>query len=280
MKHRINHTFLLLLSLILFWNCSSDDDNPSQDNSPKNYFPLVVENQWQYNNKQTANNETQDTQETLSVANEEQTENGNVFLLDSDNNQTGVSFTSILSNGQVYKNEDQLLLTGSVDLGLDQTEIPDFDIDFENVVIYNNNAIDGDLMFSEDQNTTLPEFNNITLNLSLSIESVSLGNIEEIDVNGEIYEDVIGSQFIVSIGVDATTTVPPLPFPITVQVIEFQEVINSTNYFANEVGLVQSETNLNVNFSDELNQIPDFNLEDIMVLIEQELATFQVTLEE
>jgi hypothetical protein len=99
-------------------------------------------------------------------------------------------------------------------------------------------------------------------------------------VSGSTYQDIIGSEFTVSLGVEATTTIPGVPFPLTIDVIEFQEVVKSTNYFANEIGLVESETELNVVFSDALNQIPNFDLENIMALVEQNLATFQVTLED
>lgn len=248
--------------------------------SPKNYFPLVIDNEWEYENRRVANDEVVESLETLNVASEQDTENGTAFFLNSTSDEAAVSFTSILSNGEVYKNENQLLLTGNVDIGIDQDELPDFDINFEDLVVYDSEAAEGSVMYSEDQEVELPEVNNITLNLNLNIESVSLGEFDSIEVDGTTYNDVIGSQFIVSMGVEATAVIPPLPVPITIEVLEFQEVVNATNYFANEVGLVQSETNLSVVFSDELNQIPNFDIEDIMVLIEQKILDYQVSLEE
>lgn len=291
MKPKTNFLFLFACIFLLFINCSSDDDageiiedpineDPiSQDPEP-NYFPLVLDNEWQYENKQTADDETQESSETLSVEDENESDNGATFQLNSTSEDLAVSFTSILSNGVLSKNENQLLLTGDFDIDLDQQELPDFDIDFEGLVVYDADALNGSVLFTDDRNIDLPEFNNISLSLDLSIQSISLGSQESIDVNGVTYEDVIGSEFIVSLGVSATTTIPPLPFPITIEVIQFQEVVKSTNYFADQVGLVQSETNLSIAFSDELNQIPDFNLENILVLIEQELVDFQVTVEE
>lgn len=283
MKLKATYSIILLCTVLLFINCSSDDDSGSgstDDENPKNYFPLVVENEWQYENTQTVNDETQESAETLSVVNQEETNNGPVFNLNSTGDEAAISFTSILSNGQLYKNENQLLLTGNVGIDVDQAELPDFDIDFEDLVVYDSEVVEGSILFSENQSIELPEFNDITISLSISIESVSLGSFDNIEVNGMTFDDVIGSQFVVSMGIDATTSVPPLPFPITIEVLEFQEVVNSTNYFANEVGLVQSETNLSVVFSDQLNQIPNFDLEDILVLIEQKILDYQVSLEE
>lgn len=248
--------------------------------SPINYFPLVVENEWQYENTQSDSGEVLVSLETLTVDDEEEVENVQVFTLNSTDNETPVSFTSILANGEVYKSGNQLLLTGSFDLGIDQAELPELDIDFEDLVVYDSQASAGNIMFTDERDVELPEFNNITLSLTLSIESISLGSFDNLEVDSDVYNDVIGSQFIVSIGIDATTTIAPLPIPITIEVLEFQEVINSSNYFANGVGLVESETNLSVVFSDELNQIPNFDLEDIMVVIEQKLQDYQVTLED
>lgn len=280
MKNRFNLLLYFLFGILLFWNCSSDDDSSySNETSDKNYFPLVINNEWQYENKQTSEGETEEASETLNVEDEQQDANGARFNLNSTADNGGLSFTSILANGEVFKNEQQLLLTGNFDIGLDQAEIPDFDIDFEGLVVFDADAINGSVLFAEDRNFDLPEFNNIALSVSLSIESVSLGSLDEIEVNNQVYEDVIASQFVISLGVEATVTVPPLPFPLTVDVIEFQEILIATNYFANEVGLVQSETDLSIEFSDALNQIPDFNLDDIEVLIEQDLIDYQVSLE-
>ena len=280
MKYKLNYTMLLILSSLLFWNCSSDDENSGTNPQNQNYFPLVVENQWNYENTQTTDEASQTSAETLSVESESNTENGSTYNLESTSTQAGVSFTSILSNGDVFKNDGKLLLSGNVDLDIDQVEIPNFDINFEDLVVYDTQAVEGSILFTDDQVLNLPEFNDISLTLSLSIESKSLGEFQNFDANGELYENVIGSEFIVSIGVDATTTVAPFPFPITIAVIEFQEVVNSTNYFANEVGLIQSETNLNISFSEELSQVPNFNLEDISSQIQQALIDYQVSLED
>ena len=282
MKLNSNTLVILLFSTVLLWSCSSDDDSgtPPVD-TIENYFPLVVDNEWQYENTQTAAGNTEESDETLSVESEQGTENGSSYLLNSTNESAmGVSFTNILSNGALYKNENKLFLSGSFDIGVDQAELPDFAIDFEDLVVYDVDASNGAILYTEDQNISLPEFEGISLSLDVTIESRSLGSLEDLVVSGSTYQDIIGSEFTVSLGVEATTTIPGVPFPLTIDVIEFQEVVKSTNYFANEIGLVESETELIVVFSDALNQIPNFDLENIMALVQQNLATFQVTLED
>lgn len=274
---------LFALFVFLFWNCSSDDDNVSSTEDPiVNYFPLVVSNTWQYNNSQTNAAETTTSQEDLTVESEQQVNNQTRFSLSTTADATGVSFTNILSSGEVYKEETKMLITGNFGFGLGEgeTDLPGLDVDFEDLVLYDSEAVTGNVLFTQDQNFDLPEFNGITLSVTLTIQSISLGSDEQLEVDGVVYQDIIGSQFIVSMGIDATTILPPLPVPVTLPAINFQEVVNSTNYFANEIGLVQSETDLSVTFSDLIAQIPGFDLENIQILIEQKIADYQVTLED
>ena len=278
MRTKVYSLFIGLIS-ILFVNCSSSDDD-SNSSSNQNYFPLVINNEWDYENTRTISGNEEVFDETIVVENSLTNQENTSFTLNSTAEQGDVSFTSVLSNGELYKSNNKLFLTGSVNLGLDQVEIPGFDIDFQDLVVYDTQAVENTILFTEDQNLDLPEFNNINLSLNINIESKSLGSFQNFDANNEIYNEVIGSEFTVKMGIDATTTVAGFPLPITIPVLEFQEVVNSTNYFANEIGLVQSETTLNVDFSDEISQIPNLNLQDISSLIQQSLIAYQISLEE
>ncbi len=278
MRTKVYSLFIGLIS-ILFVNCSSSDDD-SNSSSNQNYFPLVINNEWDYENTRTISGNEEVFDETIVVENSLTNQENTSFTLNSTAEQGDVSFTSVLSNGELYKTNNKLFLTGSVNLGLDQVEIPGFDIDFQDLVVYDAQAVENTILFTENQDLDLPEFNNINLSLNINIESKSLGSFQNFDANNEIYDEVIGSEFTVKMGIDATTTVAGFPLPITIPVLEFQEVVNSTNYFANEIGLVQSETNLNVDFSDEISQIPNLNLQDISSLIQQSLIAYQVSLEE
>lgn len=290
MKSKSFYPIILLFSVILLWNCSSDDDatndsgEPIVDPAPEepiiNYFPLVIGNNWQYENTQTSNEETVESSETLTVESEQQVGDTLTYALSSNSDALTISATGIFSNGLLYKSDGKLLITGDFDLGLDETDLPGFNVNFEDLVVYDVDAIAGSVLFTQDENFDLPEFNDIDLNVNLSIVSTSLSSLNELEVNGLVYEDVIGAEVVVSMAIEATAVIPPLPVPVTVDVIPFQEVVKVTNYFANEVGLIQSETNLSVTFNEILNQLPEFNLEDIQVNGLQKLTEYNVSLED
>lgn len=277
--------YLLLLLSIVFIACSSDDDSSSNGNggqepNPKNYFPLVEGNEWDYANMVSSSEDgNNETTEKLSVEEEQQTESGSRFRLSSTSDDINFSITGILSNGIIYKENSKLLLTGGFDLDLEDVEaFPDFGIDFEDLVIFDAEANLGSIIFNDERNLTLPEFNNITLSIDVQIQATSLGSMDSMEVDGTTYEDVISSSFVVSIEGTASVVVPPIPFPITLNIIEKQDFVSSVNFFANEVGLIQSQTDINLEFADFGDQLP-IELPDISASILQQLTTYNVTLE-
>lgn len=281
-----------ILGLLLIMGCSSDDDastetetpNPNPDptpiETPSNYFPLVMGNEWNYANTTEDETGTSATNETLNVEDETLVNNTPKYQLISTADNANFSITSILSSGLVYKENGRLLLTGNFNFDLEEEgNLPDFGIDFEDLVLYDENAISGSVLFNLDEGITLPEFNNITISATVQIQSKSLGTLETLEVNGVTYEDVLSSSVIVKIGVTASAIVPPLPIPITVGILDNQEVVVSTNYFANQIGLIKSETTINVEFND-LGALFPIDLDDVFTQVNQELTSYSIQLEE
>lgn len=268
-----------LLSLLVLTSCSSDDDAPTEIQTQSNYFPLVVGNQWNYSNTSEDYNGTSDSNETLNVEDEILVNNIEKYQLISTVEEANVSITSILSTGLVYKQNGKMFLSGNFNFSLEEeSNLPDLGIDFEDLVIYDENATQGSILFDLDEGITLPEFNNITISATIQIQSKSLGNLELLEVNGVTFEDVISSSITVKIGVTASAIVPPLPIPITVAIFDNQEVIASTNYFANQVGLIKSETTLNIEFND-LGTFFPLELDNIFTQFSQEITNYEVQLE-
>lgn len=280
-----------ILGLLLIVGCSSDDNASSENETPNpnpeptpietiaNYFPLVVDNEWNLSNTTENQSGTSSSNETLNVNEETLLENIPKFQLTSTSDETNFSFTSILSSGLVYKENAKMFLTGNLNFDLEEEgNLPDFGIDFEDLVVYDENAVPGSILFDLDEEITLPEFNNITISATIQIQSKSLGSIETLEVNGVTYENVINSSIIVKIGVSASAIIPPLPIPITIGILDNQEVVVITNFFANQVGLIKSDTTLNVEFND-LGELFPIDLEDIFVHVNQELASYNVQIE-
>ncbi len=281
----------LLLLFIGFISCSSDDDTLSNDNqnpnpNPEpieeitNYFPLVEGNEWNYANVTTSEAESSNTSETLSVENENETEGIIKYELASTSEGDNFSMTRILSSGSLYKNNGKLLLTGNLNFDLgEEGDFPGVDVDFEDLVIYDENAVSGSLIYNVEENFTLPEFNNITLAIIVQIQSKSLGTQPQLEIDGITYEDILSSSIVFKLAVTATVVLPQFPLPLTINIVDNQEVLSSVNHFANQIGLVKSDTRIALEFND-LGGLFPLELEDILVEVEQKLQSYQVELEE
>lgn len=268
-----------LLSLFLMMSCSSDDDSNNQNNDDptpepvvKNYFPSAEGNTWSYENKTTSNANEQTANEVVNVQENNTEGDTEFFSLNSTlDNPLAPSVTNVLSNGELFKTDQILFLNGDIDLGFD-AGLGDFALDLSQVVIFDANANPNQLLFS-DSNSFSQDFNGINLSVDYEIISESGEQFDTLEVNGIVYEDVISARLAVNLEVTAGQSI------FTVAIIEDQEVINATHYFANEVGLIKSEVEVNIEFEDlsdlpvEIPEIPNTN-----TLVEQGLIDFDVEL--
>lgn len=265
-------TLLLSISLFISISCSSDDDGIGSGDDVKNYYPLVVENNWDFEN--TLSSPSQDdiiSNEKLSVSNLLDDNGSDAYELETDNPEGSGPVTLALSQGILMKNASNLVYSGIFNLSLDQ--LPGVDLDLENVVIYDFSASSGTEIFSETGNLE-QSFQNIPLEIVYSITSEMGDSFVNFDVNGVTYEDVINSKLVINLEVRTIPT-SELPFPFTV--LQSQDAVVINNYFANNVGLIQSETETTLTF-EEL-PIPGFSMEDLEFNTLQLLVDYSVSLE-
>ena len=269
-----------LLSLLFIVGCSSDDDNAGNNGAEnpdpvvKNYFPLSLENTWSYENKTTIDGNEQLSNEEVTVE-EKNTENDTDFyqLNSTVDNPLAPSVTSVLSNGELYKNNQTLFFNGDIDLGF-EAELGDFELDLSQVVVFDANANPNQLLFS-DSNSFTQSFNGIDLNVTYGVTSTNGDQFESMEVNGVTYEDVISSSLSISLEVTAGQGF------LTITLLEEQNIITATHFFANQVGIIKSEVDINVEFEDlsalplpvELPELPEINTK-----VEQGLTDFNVNL--
>lgn len=265
---------LLLLSIIPFIlsSCSSDDDGIGSEDEVKNYYPLVVENNWDFEN--TLSSPGQDnivSNEKLSVSGVLNNNGAEVYELETDNPEGSGPVTLALTQGTLMKNASNLIYSGTFALGLEQ--IPDLELDFENVMIYDFSASSGTEIFSTSGSLE-QSYENIPLKINYTITSEMGDSFVNFNVNDETYEDVINSKLVINLEVKTIPT-SELPFPFTI--LQSQDAVIINNYFANNIGLIQSETETIIAF--ETLPIPGFSLEDLDYNTLQLLIDYSVSLE-
>ncbi len=252
---RLKYILLGFLGLTLA-SCSSDEDNVNDVNSG-NYFPLANNYVWEYENKDT--NENAGLTENKII--EELTANAlgdNRFSftssLEGDINQ-GVA-TGILSRGTLTKSNGQLIYNGNFSFNPDGLDAgTDLNIPIENLIIYDKNKTTGGVLSSLKQQldqTIVIEGSSVPVTIDVELKTIQNAFIDQFNAGGITYEDILKTTLVLDLKIDANLFIP-------VNILPQQEVFTQVNFFAEDIGLIFSESDLNYNFSDALGQIaPNF----------------------
>ncbi|HLU80971.1 MAG TPA: hypothetical protein VK010_02760 [Flavobacteriaceae bacterium] len=235
----------------LLVSCSSDDsDNPPAPNT--NYFPLSTGNYWTYQNQREVEGETptQNT-ETLSVEDVEEVNGEKQYDMESDQPTNGGVATTIFANGRLSKNQGKLKYNGKLDFYVGQSGIDTISFPVNNAIVFDSNAgINAQLFsFSDSFQQEIPVDNlTIPVTINYTVRTKNLGIINSRTVNGVEYENVLSSEVVMELSVVAEIVTP---FgQIDVDIMTPQEVMIATNYFAEGVGMVESDVSIHYEFED------------------------------
>lgn len=260
-------SLFLLGTILLFLSCSEDDNSGDAVINDKNYFPLVVDNSWDFKNTYTAlgANDTNDT-ETINVSGTSQVSGNQAYSFSSNNPESPALTTLILTQGVMAKNTSSLLYTGEFGFGIPGFENIVFDL--ENVPVYNK-QLDPDTEMYFEEITFTEQFQGLPIILNFEITTKMGDSFDNMEVNDVSYTDVISSEWIINL--EVLLGLESLSTPI----VQNQNISNLSIYFAKDIGMIKSESNLTINFED----VEMFPLEDIDTSTLQELIDYDVVLE-
>jgi len=193
------------------------------------------------------------------------------------------SMNTILTNGNLYDSQRKLVFDGSItlpeniaDLGLDNFTLND-------VTLIDLDAENGDFMFFQSEtitNTLDIQGTELPIELNYEIYTSKNNYHDSLNINGDEYLNVFEGNFTFALSISGTFTLGG--FPLTVSILEPQNIINTNYYYVKSIGLVRSESNQGFELSSELNTIFDllgspieiptsFNVQNIEQLIEFQL---------
>lgn len=239
----MNNLRLVTLTLfsIFFASCSNSDDSDNSNMGPLegNYFPLTIDNYWNYeietvDNLDTLNNST--SSDFLFV--ESQVDSAYDLSVNTNDLANGI-MNGILANGILTRLVSSLKIDGTLQLPLE--EFGDFGIDFTNIVLYDLNASNNQEMSSASGNF-IEDFNGTPITINYSLITKNLGNSNSMTVSGQLFSNITKSNLTVNLSI-----VTPLDVNgnvVNLTILEDQEVVSIDNYFAENVGLIKSETDL------------------------------------
>jgi len=241
----------LCFSIALVTSCSNEPIDSGIVNNgdtaiSSDYFPTSLNSYWIYDVANTNNNLNE-----LSITNDSlyiNSQNANAFTLGiNDGLPPNGILSGFLSSGNLTRTNETLILDGILELPAEISNVIDFEIALNNHVLYDISApINSELSTNGD--TITQEFNGFPITINYELLSKSLGTLESITANGLVYNDIIGSELVLN--VSASTTIDFAGIPINISILEPQDVLVSTYYFANAIGMVKSTSEINYQISD------------------------------
>ncbi len=228
-----------LFVILFFTSCSSEDDGDNNNNEliAGNYFPSVIGNQWIYD-VENINSEDSNLNYNENDFIQVDTETGNSYTLLANNNLSPAygTMNSILVNGTLTRTDDMLKINSSIDIPIDGFE--NFDFDFNNVTLYDLNASSNEEMSNVSGSVSNP-YGGGTLTVNYVLTTTNIGNTNSMTVNGETYTNITRSNMNLEISI--VLSISGLQ---DLTILSSQDVISIDNYFAEDFGLIKSETDI------------------------------------
>ncbi len=238
--------FLYAIVLTIFTVSCSDDDSDALNSNTTNYYPLENNNSWTYTNRlEIEQQEDQEGTETLTAVDA----GNNTYTFEREGDILTGFASTILTNGQVTKQNNSLLYNGALNIDLNQfgsfpINLEPIVFNIENAKLYDKEASAGTNLFSNS--------NQVTQELSFEGQSFDLvidydifidqgQKLDNYSVATESFADVITSKIVVRMSISAN-----IGGFITLPLLDETEVISSTNYFAKDIGLIYNETQYDI----------------------------------
>jgi len=231
---------IYLLIVLAIISCSSNDD--SGTNTPEesyNYFPLTSGTYWTYNNE----SDQGISRDSLFIGGSEEVNGKTYRSLGAEQPASGF-MTLLLSRSLLRSTDTELILNG--ELGAPPVEgFPEISIPLNDVVLYDAIANNGTVL-SEVSGEIEQTVQDIPLIIGYTIKTIQDETIEN-SFEGNI--TVMKSKIIVNLSIDAEVELIP-GTTVTIPVLASQDIVVVTNQFAENIGLINSETNIQYELED------------------------------
>lgn len=231
---------------IMIAGCSSDDNGQPTPPSTSTYFPTNSNQYWVY---EVTSEEAPTSRDSLYILGEEQINNKTYHRVKAREPFFGF-YSSALNNNAIREESGKLMVTGSFSIpGFE--ELIDLDLSLNDFIIFDENASNNQQL-SMISGETQQNLGDIPMQITYVLRTNALNTIPSFTAaNGQVYTNVKPMKVTLRLDIRATLGPPlsPLPIPITVAVLDAQDVAFSTSYYVENIGVVQTETNLQYQLS-------------------------------
>lgn len=238
---------IFLASLIAtssFISCSSEDG----DGGTNYNLPLNDGNYWTYD----VNSEGVETRDSLYISGDVVMNTKTYKKFETlDNVATGFYSSSLRNNG-VRKSGSKLLLSGNLSLASGQDLPFNFDLTLDDFVIFNSNASNNQTLNSSPVTGTIQEtYNGYPLTIAYSLQSYGGESLSSFtSPNGDTYANVKSTKIKLNVSVTSEQTFGGFTIPITI--LAPQDLIISTLYTAEDIGVVYVNTDTSYSINSDI----------------------------
>ncbi|MFY0483911.1 hypothetical protein ACI6PS_15035 [Flavobacterium sp. PLA-1-15] len=235
--------FLAVLVMAVLSSCSSSDDGPNSGNEPvgeTNYFSVENDQYWIYDVEGDFPG-----RDSLYVANDTVV-NGTSYKKFKTKELAFGFFSGSLSGNAVRKSGDKVMVSGSTNLAL----LEGFPIDLAvtDFVIFKESASTNEELGSFSGSFDY-QYEDIPLTFNYTMKSVFQESLTSYNVPGRgTYQDVKVIKVMVNLNVGGVVSFQGINFPFTL--MEPQNVVVSTQYYAKNFGMVYCDTQINYELVD------------------------------
>jgi hypothetical protein len=166
------------------------------------------------------------------------------------------SMNMILTNGNLYNSPRKLVYDGSITLPENLANLGLDNFILNNITLVDLDAENEAFMYFQDETITNTfDIQDIELPIDLSYEifTSKTNYHDSININGDEYLNVFEGKFVFSLSVTGTFTL--FGFPQTVSILEPQNIITTSYYYVESIGLVRAESEQGFELSSELSSI-------------------------
>lgn len=236
---------LYLIFALIFLGLTSCSTNDNDANDAEGVFlPLTANSAWVYD----VNIDSQTFGRDSLFVDGEQIIDGKTYQKLSTKELSTGFYTSTLSGNNIRKDSDKLRLTGSTGLGI--SEFLPINIALSDFVIFKENA-SNNTELDAITGTIEQDLQSLPLKIEYSLKTFFKESLSTFSVPGkQTYNNVKVMKVVANIKVTTRYLIPVINTPITISIINPQDVVVSTQYYAEGIGMIYAKSEVNLVIED------------------------------
>lgn len=246
-SQKINY-IILLIFLGAITACSNDDNNHTR--TSQDYFPLHISSDWTYNVETNDNTNPPTTTIDIVTVDETAIVNSKDYFGMSSNPEASGTMTQLFDQNYFRTEPGKLFTEGDFTLPLSNFGGTDIVIELNDIKLIDESETNGTVLATQS-GTTTQNIGGYDLDIQYTFKTVQKSALNNHAVDNTTFENITSSDIILSIKV---STIVNIGVPITITLLDTQDVLTINNFYANEIGLIDS------------NSVFTYQLEDLSAL--------------